>query len=179
MNEIEIKFLEVDPEDLGKKLTDLGAKKISDQMLEEWIFWREDWKAMRGRVRIRSDAGKVQLAYKETTGDASNGNLEIEFVVSDAEQAKEFMLKMGAELARHQQKRRVHYELKNIAIDIDFWPLIPPYVEIEGDNLEELEQLATQLQLDGRTRTELDAFAIYQDVYHIAIGEMKELVFEQ
>lgn len=178
MNEIEIKYLEIDPEYLGQKLLDLGAKKVSDEMLEEWIFWRKDWTPVHGRVRIRKDSKKIQLAYKETTQHASKGNVEIEFGVDDIEGATQFMLKMGAYLRRHQQKRRIHYQLKNVAIDIDFWPLIPPMVEIEGENLVELEALAKQLELEESNRSELDAFQIYEEVYNVPIREMKELVFE-
>ncbi len=178
MQEIEIKFLEVDPEELGQKLIDLGAKKISDEIFEEWIFWRDEWSSVHGRVRIRKDSKKIQLAYKETTQHSSKGNVEIEFGIDDIEAAKDFMLKMGAKLQRHQQKRRIHFALRNIAIDIDFWPLIPPMVEIEGEDVEELEQLAIQLELEGSTRSELDAFQIYEEVYKVPIREMKELVFE-
>ena len=178
MNEIEIKYLEIDPEDLGQKLIDLGAKKISDEMLEEWIFWRDEWNGVRGRVRIRKDGDTIRLAYKETTQHSSKGNVEIEFAIDDIEAATQFMLKMGAKLQRHQQKRRIHYELKGIAIDFDFWPLIPPMVEIEGENLVELEALAKQLELEESNRSELDAFQIYEEVYNVPIREMKELVFE-
>ena len=178
MNEIEIKFLEVNPDDLEKKLIGLGAEKISDVMLEEWLYAKPEWGAIGGRVRIRKEGEKTTVAYKETTQETSKGNLEIEFGVSNAGAAKQFVDKMDLGIPRHQQKRRVHFTLKNIAIDIDFWPLIPPMVEIEGDNLEELEKLAKQLDLDKAKRSDLDAFQIYKQVYNVAIDEMKELVFE-
>ncbi len=178
MNEIEIKFLEVDPENLHKKLLALGAEKISDETLEEWIYYREDWFPKHGRVRIRKDTHGIELAYKESIQDSSKGNLELEFTINEVEAANQFVLKMGAYLARHQQKRRIHYTLKNIAIDIDFWPRIPPMVEIEGESLAALEELATHLGFDNTNRSELDAFQIYKQVYKINLDEVKELVFE-
>jgi adenylate cyclase class 2 len=178
MNEIEIKFLEVDPDNLHKKLLALGAEKIYDEMLEEWIYYREDWFPRRGRVRIRKDTHGIELAYKESTQASSKGNLELEFTISDAEAASEFVLKMGAYLARHQQKRRIHYTLKNISIDIDFWPRIPPMVELEGESIEGLEELAGHLGFDNTKRSELDAHQIYKQVYKVDLEEIKELVFE-
>lgn len=178
MSEIEVKFLEVDPDDLEKRLLDLGAKKVSDEMLEEWIYYREDWFPNHGRVRIRKERQNIALAYKESTQDSSKGNTELEFTINNAETAQAFMEKMGAYLARHQQKRRVHFELKNIAIDIDFWPRIPAMVEIEGNDLTELEELAEQLELDNTKRSELDAFQIYRRIYGIDLDNVKELIFE-
>jgi hypothetical protein len=99
----------------------------------------------------------VTLAYKETTQTTNKGNLEIEFRVPDAEKARLFIEKMGLGEPRIQQKRRIHYVLKDISIDIDFWPMLPPILEDK--------------------RCDLDAFQIYTEIYKIPIGGMKELVF--
>jgi adenylate cyclase class 2 len=176
MEEIEVKLLEIDPVEMETKLLALGAKKIFDDVFEEWLFDREEWASFRGRVRVRKTNTGVFLAYKETTKDSSKGNLEIEFEVPSAETAISFVEKIGIPFARHQQKRRVHYEIGKLSVDVDFWPKIPPYVEIEGETLDEIEDLVKKLELKNK-RTELDARQIYKDVYGIDISEIKELVF--
>lgn len=176
MQEVEVKILEVNPEELEKKLLEIGAVRKSDEILEEWLFDKKEWSVFRGRVRVRKSGKKVQLAYKETTKKSSEGNLEIEFEVPDSESALMFVEKMGVPLVRHQQKRRVHYELGELSIDIDFWPKIPPYVEIEGKDLTEIEGVVKKLGIVGR-RVELDARQIYGEVYGIDIDKIKELVF--
>ncbi len=178
MQEIELKFLEVNPEEVGRKLEKLGAVKEKDEVLEEWIFMKPEWKPVLGRVRVRKSETKVELAYKETTQKTGVGNLEIEFEVSDAEAAGEFVKKMGVKLSRHQQKRRISYRLGEINIDVDFWPRIPPMVEIEGEDRRELEKLARKLGFDLGKVVELDAAQIYRQVYGIDINEIEELVFE-
>lgn len=177
MQEREIKFLEVDVEKLEKKLQEIGAEKKYDDVFEEWIFIKPEWKAIRGRVRVRKGNGKVELAYKETIQETGQGNIEIEFGITDAKKAKAFIEKMGLENVRHQQKRRIHYIFKGVEIDIDFWPMIPAYVEIEGKSLEQLEAVATQLGFDLTKKVELDAVQIYKDIYGIDVGAVKKLLF--
>lgn len=177
MQEREIKFLDIDVADLEKKLQAIGAQKQYDEVFEEWIFVKAEWKTKRGRVRVRKGNGKVELAYKETTKGTGQGNIEIEFGITDAKKAKAFIEKMGLENIRHQQKRRLHYIFKGVEIDIDFWPMIPAYVEIEGENLEQLEAVATQLGFDLTKKVELDAVQIYKDIYGIDVGAVKNLTF--
>ncbi len=78
MQEIEVKFLDVDPDVVEKKLLALGAKKEFDAVFEEWIFQKPEWKETHGRVRVRIENGRVQVAYKETINKTSDGNTEIE-----------------------------------------------------------------------------------------------------
>lgn len=178
MKEIEVKILDIDPVEAEKKLLDLGAKKISDEVFEEWLFWKPEWKKVRGRVRVRvrKSKNKVFVAYKETTKSTAEGNLEIEFEVSDMEAAVEFIKKLGVPVVRHQQKRRVHFEVDGLTVDIDYWPRIPPYMEIEGKSLEKIEKLMEKLAISGR-RVELDAVAIYKEIYGISLDDVTELVF--
>src|SRR5689334_12926224 len=104
MNEIEIKFLDIDPEKVESILIAKGAKKIYDHVFEEWIFQKSEWEKYRGRVRVRVEKDRTVVAYKETTRKTGEGNPEIEFEVSDKDQAVEFLSKIGIPLLRHQQK---------------------------------------------------------------------------
>src|SRR5438034_4448856 len=173
--EIEIKFLDVNPQEIEEKLQQLGAKRISDEILEEWLFKKPEWLPVRDRVRIRKGNNKTELAYKETTKKTSEGNPEIEFTINNAESAKMFLEKLSVPMVRHQQKRRIHYELDNVAIDIDFWPLIPPMIEIEEETLEDVKAVARKLQL--KQELARDTNQIHQDVYGIDVNARKEMVF--
>ncbi|MGI8420453.1 MAG: class IV adenylate cyclase [Candidatus Levyibacteriota bacterium] len=178
MNEIEIKFLNVDAAAVESKLLSLGAQKVYDHLFEEWIFQKPEGADSRGRVRVRAEKDKTTVAYKETTKKTSEGNVEIEFSVSDQEQAVQFMQKLGIPLVRHQQKRRIHFLLNNVEIDIDFWPKIPPLIEIEGKTLDELEYVAKQLGFEMKDTCTLDALQIIQDVYHVDLASVREYIFD-
>lgn len=180
MDEIEMHFLDVDVAVVETKLKELGAVRESEETLEEWIYKKPEWKNVNGRLRIRRKSMKSEeckVAYKEFTQDVADGNLEIEFKMEHFKEAVLFVEKMGLPLSRHQQKKRIHYSIDNMEVDIDFWPLIPPYVEIEGPSREAVEALAVKLGFDPAKASGLDNFYIYKDVYGINVDEIKELVF--
>ena len=45
---------------------------------------------------------------------------------------------MGIKSRGYQENKRTQYILNGVEIDIDSWPMIPTYVEIEGKNEEEV-----------------------------------------
>jgi adenylate cyclase class 2 len=178
MNEIEIKFLDIDPVAIESKLLSKGAKKLYDCVFEEWIFQKPEWKKYHGRVRVRVEKDHVTVAYKETTKKTGDGNPEIEFEVSDKEQAIEFINKLGIPILRHQQKRRIHFILDGVAVDIDFWPRIPPLIEIEGESKRDIERVVKTLGFLLADACELDARRIIVEMYHVDLDSMKEYVFK-
>ena len=178
MREIEIKFLNIDVQETKKRLKEIGANLEYDELFEEWLFARPEWKAKRGRVRLRKQSNKLLLAYKETLQETSKGNTEIEFEVLNKEAALEFLLKLDFEEPRYQQKRRIHYVIEDVSVDIDFWPLLPPMIEIEALSLAKAEHVATKLGFTLAAACNLDAFQIYTTVYNIDINSITNLVFE-
>lgn len=178
MREIEIKFLNIDVQETKKRLNEIGAKLEYDELFEEWLFARPEWKAKRGRVRLRKQSNKLLLAYKETLQETSKGNTEIEFEVLNKEAALEFLLKLDFEEPRYQQKRRIHYVIEDVSVDIDFWPLLPPMIEIEAPSLAKAEHVASKLGFTIADACNLDAFQIYTTVYNIDLNSITNLVFE-
>jgi hypothetical protein len=69
--------------------------------------------------------------------------------------------------------------LDGVSIDIDFWPKIPPFVEIEAKNKVLIETVVQQLGLSMQDACELDANGVIQDIYHIPLKTMKEYCFEE
>lgn len=175
MQEIEIKFLNINPNEIEKKLKHLGAQKISDIILEEWIFKKTEWASFHGRFRIRKTNTHIELSYKETTKKTSEGNLEIEFPVQTIQEAFHFIKRMDVPQVRHQQKRRIHHVLDNVFIDIDIWPLIPPMIEIEGPTLKEVKLIAEKLHLPQKVA--LDLNQIHQKIYGIDLDNMTDMLF--
>lgn len=175
--EIEIKFLDIDPQKVEHKLLKIGAKKVFDEVLEEWIFQKPEWQEVRGRARVRAGKGNVSVSYKETTRKSSEGNTEIEFAANSKEHALAFIQKLGIPLLRHQEKRRVHFMLDEVAIDIDYWPHIPPLLELEGNDLKAIEKVARQMGFSLDDACELDALQVIQEIYHVEIDSLVEYVF--
>ena len=177
MLEIEVKFLDVDPAEIEKRLIKIGGEKVYDDVFEEWIFQKDEWQSFHGRARVRVEKHKIRVAYKETTRKTSEGNVEIEFEVDNKEHALAFINKLGIPLLRHQQKRRIHFTIGEVMVEIDFWPQIPPLIEIEGKNMKAIESVVKKLGLNMKDVCTLDARQIIKDIYKVDIDMMKEYVF--
>lgn len=158
--EIEYKFLNIDVEDLKKKLEQNNAKFIFDTVYKIYNHDKEEWRPIQGRVRLREGNGKATMAYKE---QQENGfDKEIEFEIADIEKAHELLNAINIPVKRVEQKRRIRYELDNVEIDIDFWPGIEPYIEVEAETEEEIVKVATLLGFDIADGVKMNAAQVYK-----------------
>ncbi len=64
-------------------------------------------------------------------------------------------------------------------IDIDTWPLIPTYAEVEGSSESEVLDTLKLLNVNMDDVTTLDVASIYKDIYSIDLLSIKELRFDE
>lgn len=158
MQEIEIKFLDINVEELEEKLRSIGAVRTKDFFYKNRSFDFPGFPLSREKhawVRLRSDGAETTLGYKQRLGSGSDdgsvrdeGMEEIEVVVDDFEKTTLILQRIGMVQKFHQEKKRIRYQKGDIVYDIDFWPLIPPLVEIEGLSMEVVEGAARELGFD-------------------------------
>ena len=67
--------------------------------------------------------------------------------------------------------------LDDVEIDIDSWPMIPTYVEIEGKDEQSVMKMVDKLELDKSKLTALDVMSVYDQIYHIDMNKIKHLKF--
>ena len=140
MEEIEIKFLNIDTKEVEQKLVALDAEKVGEFHYKRIIFDYPDFRLDKQAawLRLRDEGDKVTLTFKqrilndtrELAGD--DGMYECETTVSDFAKTQEILLKTGFIEKLYQENKRTRYVLDGVEFDIDVWPLIPPYLEIEG-----------------------------------------------
>lgn len=179
--EIEVRFLEIDKGDLVKKLKALGAEDRGETILQEIVFYDPELKMLTDRqfVRLRTAHGKTMLTYKHHKERAVDGAIEIEFQVSDAKQAEVFLEKLGVLAYRHQEKKRHTLTLNGVTADIDTWPGIPTYVELEGPSEAALKSMAAKIGFDWKDAVFDDARAVIEEHYHVPVGKMHWFTFER
>jgi adenylate cyclase class 2 len=152
--EIECRFLNIDSEALKNKLLSLGAVDEGERLQESTIVYDPEfkWRDVGDKlVRIRRENGKTTLCYKEYTDDTPESHTyELEFGVEDYEKIQLFFEKIGLIPFRHQEKKRHTFKLNDAVIDIDTWPHIPTYVEIEGSSEEDMKKTAEMLGFDWK-----------------------------
>jgi adenylate cyclase class 2 len=179
--EIECRFLEIDKDKLVRKLIELGAKDLGEVMLEETIIYDKDlnWKTDNRFIRIRKTGNETKVSYKEHASHTVDGAYEIEFDVEDAKKAELLFEKIGLNPYRHQQKKRHTFELNNITFDIDTWPQIPTYLEIEAGSEDELKEATKLIGYDWNDAIFNNAAWIIENKYNIKVLELRYFTFDK
>lgn len=67
--------------------------------------------------------------------------------------------------------------LDGVEIDIDFWPMIPAYVEFEAGSENEIRSVCKKLGIDFNNLTTLDVQSIYAK-YGLDINKIPEILLE-
>lgn len=179
--EIEVRFLEIDKNTLIEKLLTLGAIDKKEVLLKELIFYDNEKRfvGQRKLIRLRQTNDKILLAYKHHKKQVIGGTTEIEFTVSSLPKAKLFVEMFGFEHVRTQEKKRHTFVLDNVTIDIDSWPKIPPYVELEGKSKKALQSVAKKLGLPWKKVVIKDALAVLEENYQLPVGKLRYFTFDK
>ena len=149
--ETEAKFYIQDLGAVQKRLVECGARRIQERVLETNIRFDLPRGRLRlqGRVlRLRQDTA-ARLTYKGAS-EKKQGVLsreEIEFIVEDFEKAKQFLEALGYEKLFYYEKYRTTYELNGTLVMLDELPY-GSFVEIEGETIEAIRQVADALRLN-------------------------------
>src|SRR3989344_3479923 len=185
MEEIEAKYLDIDPDEIQKKLLAIGAVKKSEELIRQKVYDYHDWRLdkMGAWIRLRDTGSKVTLAYKQRLGMKDgvandSGMEEIEVAVGEFEKTAMIMEKAGFAIKFCEEKKRITYTKGNIVFDIDLWPVFPPYLEIEGPSWEAIAKAAEDLGLDPQKKKILSAMQIF-DIYGLREKDFLVLTFEK
>ena len=179
--EIEVRFLEINKDSIVQKLHTLGAHDCGETMLEEVIIYdsKLEWLDEHRFIRLRKRGGKTVLTYKENKQQTIDSATEIEFDITDFNAAQLLFEKIELVCYRRQQKKRHTLTLGEVTIDIDTWPRIPTYVELEGPSEETLRKTAHDLGLDWKDAVTKDARWIIENQYNIPVGTMRWFTFDR
>lgn len=177
--EIECRFLEIDKDALIKKLGELGATDKGEVMLEEVIIYDKElrWPTENKFIRLRKNGDHTELSYKEHNQHTVDGTYEIEFPVGDLDKAELFFEKIGFLPHRRQQKKRHTLHLDGVTIDIDTWPRIPTYVELEGNSEEALKMVAQKIGYDWKDANFHNVAWIIENKYNIPVRKLRWFTF--
>ena len=174
--EFEARILDIDMAAITKTLEALGAEKVADRELRRFVYDLEPgnddaW------IRLRTDGTISTLTIKERRAEAIDGMRELEIVVNDFDTAGLFLEQLGHLPRWKQENRRTSYVLDGIEIEIDSWPLIPTYLEIEGRSVGDVLAMIERLGLMPDEMTTLGTRDIYAK-YGINLHAIPDLRFE-
>lgn len=174
--EYEVKVLEIDKNSIIQKLERLGAIKVGEWDQKRYVYDikpadPDKW------IRLRTNGETTTLTYKQVVKNSIDGTKEVEIIVNDFAETNIFLESIGYKAKAYQENRRIQYKLDNIEIDIDTWPQIPSYLEIEGENETTVLEMLKKLELDNNKVTALSTQDIYISIYNIDITKIDILKF--
>ncbi len=174
--EFEVKLLDIDVEKVKEKLEELGATKIAERNMRRHVYDidpadQSTW------IRLRNNGKKTTLTIKELHDESIDGTKEIEVDVGHFEDTNLILNKLGFFSKGYQENKRISYLLDRVEIEIDSWPKIPPYVEVEGKSIEDVEKVVKLLGFDMSQTSTLCVRDVYTK-YGIDIHSFKTLKFD-
>lgn len=137
MHEIEVKILNIDSESIRRKLQVIGAKKKFQGTIVAHFFRGTNGK----KIRLRKMGDTCYVTAKQRIGtDGMMHNEEYEVETSDFGAMAKILEIAGLEKYGDSIKTRESYTFNDITFDIDEYPGIPEYVEVEAESHEKVEE---------------------------------------
>lgn len=143
--EIEATFVDINKDLLREKLKSLGAKLLQPEILMRRVVFNVGPHCF---ARVRDEGNRIVLTYKNHFAHDLTGTEEINVEVSDYDDTIAILKACGLEVKSEEDSYREEWEFNGVEIDIDTWPWIPSYVEIEGKTTEDVEHVANLLGFD-------------------------------
>jgi adenylate cyclase class 2 len=167
-HETEAKFHVRDLTKIELRLRKLKAQLIQSRTHETNLRFDNSNNDLRNTLRVlrlRQDE-KSHLTFKGPSEEKEGGILsrqEIEFVVEDFESARQFLEALGFSAVVFYEKFRTTYELNDIHIMLDELPY-GKFVEIEGENVEAIHNIANLLGLKWDAMIKAGYHALFERV---------------
>ncbi|MFG2733888.1 class IV adenylate cyclase [Streptomyces harbinensis] len=171
--EYEAKVLEIETSAMAATIERLGGKHLGTRRMRRYVY--DLIPPVAGQwIRLRTDGDTTTLCVKEIQSDAVDGTHETETAVTDFDGTHAVLLAMGFAARGYQENLRSSYLLAGARLEIDTWPLIPPYLEIEGDSEDHVLSTAQHLGISVESLVYLNTQDVYRHYGH-DLKAIKEL----
>jgi adenylate cyclase class 2 len=173
--EYEARVLEIDPAQMTEKILSIGGEKIRESLQRRFVY-AVNKQNFQQFIRLRDTGYEVTLTYKAIYHDGIDGTDETEVVVDSFEKTDELLTKLGYTAKWYQENKRISFTLAGAQVEIDQWPQIPPYLEIEADRYEKVIEVAQMLGFDKEQLIGENTLKIYAK-YGIDLRTIPDLRF--
>lgn len=158
--EHEAKILDIDPEATERLILDKGGQKLGERFMRRYVYDitpgdHSKW------IRLRDTGDEITLTVKQITSDAIDGTHEIEVSVDDFAATNALLGVMGFTAKSYQETKRTSFIVDGAQVEIDTWPQIPPYLEIEAGSKDEVVRVAGLLGYTEDNLTGENTIKIY------------------
>ncbi|MEU4388720.1 adenylate cyclase [Promicromonospora sp. NPDC023805] len=173
--EHEGKILDIDPVVVEQRILDKGGRKVGEKFMRRYVYDIAPGDMSRW-IRLRDTGLETTLSVKEIRSDAIDGTHETEVVVDNFEATNALLGMLGFTPKSYQENKRVSFLLDGAEVEIDTWPQIPAYMEIEAGSAEEVICVANLLGYNEADLTGENTIKVYAR-YSIDLTAIPELRF--
>lgn len=176
--EYEVRILEINTDEIKNKLEELNATLVEDVFQRRYLY---DFNPVNPDkwIRLRTNGTTTTLTIKDVQSSKIDGTHEMEIVVDDFETTNEILNELGYKPRGIQENKRIKYDLNGVEVDIDTWPRIPSYLEIEGKTEEEVYNTLELLGIPRNKAISLNTQSIYKEYYGIDLCDEPLLSFDK
>ncbi|MBO7131888.1 CYTH domain-containing protein [Candidatus Saccharibacteria bacterium] len=170
-NEIEAQFLDIDKNEIRRKLEEIGAKCTKPEVLMKRMVFDT---GIHSFARVRDEGGgRIVMTYKDVSDEKSIfGTKEVNVVIDNYENGILFMKGCGLEPKAEQETLRETWEYGDVEICIDTWPWLPTFVEVEGPSEKVVWDTAEKMGL----KKEKAKFGSVDSTYQYYYGVEEDIV---
>lgn len=143
--EHEAKVLDIDPDTVKARILAAGGRQVAGPRLMRRYVYDIVPGDMSKWIRLRDTGTEITLCVKEIRSDAIDGTQEVETAVEDFAAANDLLGMLGFTPKSYQENRRTSFVLEDVQLEVDEWPRIPPYMEIEGPAKDDVLRVAALL----------------------------------
>lgn len=128
-------------------------------------------------IRLRDTGDETTLTVKQIMTDAIDGTREVEVAVDDFATTNMLLGMLGYTPKSYQENKRTSFALDGAQLEVDTWPHIPPYLEIEGTSTAEVLRIAAILGYAESDISGENTIKIYAR-HGIDLGAITRLTFD-
>ena len=175
--EYEATFPNINKDEIRKRLKEAGAVLTQPEFLQKRATFnlpkgheiKGDW------LRVRDEGDKITMTLKVVDGDQIHNQKEITLKIENFEEAVKLLETIGCQKKSYQETKRELWMLDEVEIDIDEWPYLEPYVEIEGKSEEAVKNVSKKLGFDYSKAL----FCCVTTLYNLKYGIYEEVINNQ
>ena len=137
----------------------LVSSKLFEEEISNKLINPNKW------VRLRQSNDKIELTVKHVY-EKSYGSIqkvkECEIKVSDLDETNKLLEEMGIVRRNYQEKTRHSFKYKDAEIELDEWPSLEPYMEIECEDQSIIDEVIKKLNFEVKEIVSLNTQQLYK-----------------
>lgn len=178
--------MNINPAAIQKKLQEIGAQKSGEYFYRRRVFDYPDLRLDKqgAWLRLRDEGDRITLSFKQRLGikshdgsESDDGMEEVEIIVDDFDKTAALILRLGFVEKHYAENKRIRWIKDEVEFDIDTFPELEPYLEIEARSWEKIDMAISWLDLNPEDKKIFSANQIYA-LKGINVADYSRLAFD-